>query len=127
MKKPDQAHNVAESSFKKKERRLSEGRKAMAEYDAALRSVDANTARLKALRLARDAAEKLAPAKPAKASPAKKKKVAVASPPVATVIEPESDRQQLRQMQSDHLEMAERDGAREPIARTTSKADQDPD
>jgi hypothetical protein len=118
MKNSGQTHEVAESSFKKKERRLSEGRKAMAEHDAAARSVDANTARLRALRLARDAAEaeNAAPAKEAKVSPAKKKKkIAAASPPVATAIEPESDKQQSLQMQSDHLKMAEGDGARAPM------------
>ena len=91
----------------------------MAEHDAAARSVDANTARLRALRLARDAAEaeNPAPAKPAKVSPAKKKKkIAAASPPVAATIEPEGDKQQSLQMQSDHLKMAEGDGARAPMA-----------
>jgi hypothetical protein len=121
MKNHGQARDAAESSFKKKERRISEGRKAMAEHDAAMRSVDANTARLRALRLARDAAEKMAPAKPAKVSPAKKKKVAVASPSVATVIESENDRQQLPQTQNDYLEMAERDGVRTPMSQTITE------
>jgi hypothetical protein len=113
MKNPDRTHDDAESSFKKRERRLSEGRKAMAEHDAAARAVDANTARLRALRLARDEeAEAMAPAKAAKVSPAKKKKkIAAASPPIAAVIESESDKQQL---QSDRLKMAEGDGARTP-------------
>jgi hypothetical protein len=116
MKNSGQTHEVAESSFKKKERRLSEGRKAMAEHDAAARSVDANTARLRALRLARDAAEaeNVAPAKPAKVSRAKKK-VAAASPPVAAAIEPEGDKEQLRR---DRLKMAEGDGVRVPSAQT---------
>ena len=119
MKNSEQTREVAESSFKKRERRLQEGRKAMAEHDAAARAVDANTARLRALRLARDAAEALAPAKPAKASPAKrKKKIAAASPPIAAAIESEHDKQSSAQTQSDHLEMAERDGAREPATRT---------
>ncbi len=129
MKNPGQARDAAESSFKKKERRISEGRKAMAEHDAALRSVDANTARLRALRLARDAAEKMAPAKTAKAkvSAAKKKKIAPASPPVAAAIEPRADdKQQLLQAQKDHLEMAERDGARGPTTRTTAERIQSP-
>ena len=127
MKNPGQARDAAESSFKKKERRISEGRKAMAEHDAALRSVDANTARLRALRLARDAAEKLAPAKTAKVSAAKKKKIAPASPPVAAAIEPRgADKQQLLQAQKDHLEMAERDGARGPTTRTTAERMQSP-
>jgi hypothetical protein len=117
MKNPDQTRDAAESSFKKKERRLSEGRKAMAEHDAAARSVDANTARLRALRLARDAAESAAPApvKPAKVSRAKKK-IAAASPPVAAAIESDGDKEQSPQMQSDHLKMAAGDGVRVPSA-----------
>jgi hypothetical protein len=127
MKNPGQARDAAESSFKKKERRISEGRKAMAEHDAALRSVDANTARLRALRLARDAAEKMAPAKTAKVSAAKKKKIAPASPPVAAAIESGGDdKQQLLQAQKDYLEMAERDGARGPTTRTTAERIQSP-
>jgi hypothetical protein len=120
MKNSDRAHDTAESSFKKRERRISEGRKAMAEHDAAARAVDANTARLRALRLARDAAEALAPAKTAKGSPAKKKtssakKIAAAPAPVAAVIELEGKRQQL--LQEDQLKMADRDGTRAPTAR----------
>jgi hypothetical protein len=126
MKNPGQARDAAESSFKKKERRISEGRKAMAEHDAALRSVDANTARLRALRLARDAAEKMAPAKTAKVSAAKKKKIAPASHPVAAAIEPGGDDKQLLQAQKDYLEMAERDGARGPTTRTTAERIQSP-
>jgi hypothetical protein len=120
MKNSDRAHDTAESSFKKRERRISEGRKAMAEHDAAARAVDANTARLRALRLARDAAEALAPAKTAKGSQAKKKtssakKIAAAPAPVAAVIELEGKRQQL--LQEDQLKMADRDGTRAPTAR----------
>jgi hypothetical protein len=47
----------AEALFKKEER-LRDGRKAMAEYEAAQRAVREKTARLRALRLARDAAAK---------------------------------------------------------------------
>lgn len=53
-----------------KELRVLEGRSAMAEYEAARRAMYANTERLKALRLARDAA--LA-AQPPAAKPARKK------------------------------------------------------
>ena len=124
MKNSDRTHDVAESSFKKRERRLSEGRKAMAEHDAAIRSVDANTARLRALRLARDAAEALVPAKPAKVSRAKiKKKIAAASPSFAAAIELERNKQQSLQMQRDHFKMAEGDGGRRPLVRTMSEAD----
>src|ERR1700682_4398787 len=104
MKNSDRAHDTAESSFKKKERRITEGRKAMAEHDAAARSVDANTARLRALRLARDEAERLNPPPPPKASPGKKKKkVVAASPPMAAAIEPEPGKPLSAQASSDHL------------------------
>jgi hypothetical protein len=125
MKNSGQVHDAAESSFKKRERRITEGRKAMAEHDAAARAVDANTARLRALRLARDAAEALAPAKPVKGSSTKKKtasakKIAVAPAPAAAVIESavesEGEKQQLPQ--EDHLKMADRDGVRSPSVRT---------
>lgn len=122
MKNSEHNRDAAESSFKKKERRITEGRKAMAEHDALARSVDANTARLRALRLARDEAERLNPTPPpAKASPGKKKKKIVAAAPavVATSV-PEADKQPSAQEQSDQLEMAERDGAREPATRVKS-------
>jgi hypothetical protein len=47
----------AEASFKKEER-AREGAKAMREYEAESRAVHEKTARLKALRLAKEAAEK---------------------------------------------------------------------
>jgi hypothetical protein len=47
----------AEASFKKEER-AREGAKAMREYEAESRAVYEKTARLKALRLAKEAAEK---------------------------------------------------------------------
>jgi hypothetical protein len=53
---PDQARGRAEAAFKKKEQQLREGEKAMAEYLAAQRATREKTARLRALRLARDAA-----------------------------------------------------------------------
>jgi hypothetical protein len=46
----------AEAAFKKKERQLVEGPKAMAEYNAKRLALQDRTARLRALRLARDAA-----------------------------------------------------------------------
>jgi hypothetical protein len=60
----------AEASFKKEER-AREGAKAMREYEAESRAVYEKTARLKALRLAKEAAEEAAekPAVPKKASP----------------------------------------------------------
>jgi hypothetical protein len=52
-----QAHDLAEASFKKKEAQLREGQKAMAEYNMDRRAMREKTARLRALRLARDADE----------------------------------------------------------------------
>jgi hypothetical protein len=51
-----QPQERAEALFKKKEERLREGQKAMAEYQAERRAIIEKTARLRALRLARDAA-----------------------------------------------------------------------
>jgi hypothetical protein len=47
----------AEAKFKRKEAQALEGAKAMAEYEAASRAIVEKTARLKALRLAKEAAE----------------------------------------------------------------------
>jgi hypothetical protein len=55
--KPNGAKARAEASFQKKEQLAREGDKARAEYEAAARARDANTARLKALRLAKEAAD----------------------------------------------------------------------
>ena len=54
----NQARNRAEAIFKKKEERLREGQQAMAEYEAARLATREKTARLRALRLARDIARK---------------------------------------------------------------------
>jgi hypothetical protein len=54
------ARQLADSKFKKKEMQLLDGKMAMAEYEAARRAVNENTARLRALRMARDAAAGLA-------------------------------------------------------------------
>lgn len=53
----DDARTRAEASFKKEER-AKEGAKAMMEYQANSRTVRANMERLKALRLAKEAADK---------------------------------------------------------------------
>jgi len=50
-----QAHDRAEAAFKKKEKQLREGQVAMAQYLAERAAVRERTARLRALRLARDA------------------------------------------------------------------------
>lgn len=63
----------AEAQFTKKQLAASEGEKAMAEYRAAGRAVDDNMARLKALRLAKEAAEKVAKAAAAPTAKAPRK------------------------------------------------------
>jgi hypothetical protein len=62
--------NRAEASFKKEER-AREGAKAMRDYEAENRAVHEKTARLKALRLAKEAAEKVAELKETKKSKVK--------------------------------------------------------
>ena len=61
-----QALDRAEGFFKKKEERSREGRKAAAEYEADRHAAREKTARLRSLRLARDAANHQIPALPAK-------------------------------------------------------------
>jgi hypothetical protein len=53
-----QARDRAEAIFKKKQERLRDGQKAMAEYEATCLATREKTARLRALRLARDVARK---------------------------------------------------------------------
>jgi hypothetical protein len=52
-----EAKDRAEASFKRKQDQAREATKARAEYDAQRRGVDEKTAKLKALRLAKEAAE----------------------------------------------------------------------
>ena len=54
----DQTRARAEASFKKEER-AREGAKAMMEYEAEVRATQEKTARLRALRLAKEAADKV--------------------------------------------------------------------
>jgi hypothetical protein len=68
----DQART--EASLKKKELQAREASKAMAEYEAASRALVEKTAKLRSLRLAREAAEAEARA----SKPAKAKKVKIA-------------------------------------------------
>ncbi len=59
----DAARARAEANFRRKEERARDGEQAMMEYLAEARAVREKTARLRALRLAKEAAEKdLAPA-----------------------------------------------------------------
>jgi len=52
----DMARARAEAQFKKKEQQARDGEQARAEYDAQQQAIREKTARLRALRLARDAA-----------------------------------------------------------------------
>jgi hypothetical protein len=56
----DEVHRRAEALFKK-EQQLRDGQQAMAEYQAKLDAMREKTARLRALRLARDAANQKTP------------------------------------------------------------------
>jgi hypothetical protein len=56
----DEAHRRAEALFKK-EQQLREAQQAMAKYQVELRAMREKTARLRALRLARDAANQKTP------------------------------------------------------------------
>ena len=69
---PKQPSLQAGIRFEKAQKLAREGEKARAEYDAAGRAADANRARLKALRLAKEAAD--AEAKAAAPPPAPKKR-----------------------------------------------------
>jgi hypothetical protein len=70
----------AEASFKRKEVQAREATKAMADYQAATAATREKTARLRQLRLAKEAADRAAdeqaPAKPAKPKSAAKPKAA---------------------------------------------------
>lgn len=67
----EEARLRAEAKFKKKEQQTEEGQKAWAEHRAAGEAADANRARLKTLRLAKEAEKKASKArkKPAKPQP----------------------------------------------------------
>ena len=54
MTNSEEARRRADASFKRKELQVREGAKAMADYEANARAVEKKTARLRALRLARD-------------------------------------------------------------------------
>ena len=68
----NKAHDRAEASFKKQEHQAREGAKAMTDYEAVGHAVREKTARLKSLRLAKQAAEKEAAAKNELVAPNKK-------------------------------------------------------
>ena len=58
MVESEHARNRAEAAFKRKEDARAEGLKAKADYEAGQRAMREKTARLRALRLARDQAKK---------------------------------------------------------------------
>jgi hypothetical protein len=68
-----EAQDRAEASFKRKELQADEGKKAAAEYAASGEAMRAKTARLRQLRLAKEAAEQAAAAKEAAGARPKKK------------------------------------------------------
>ncbi len=59
----DEARTRAEAKFQKQQKAAEEGAKVTAEHEAQVRAVDVNTARLKSLRLTKEAADKEAEAK----------------------------------------------------------------
>jgi len=70
-KNSKEAQERAEAAFTKKEHQAREGAKAVAEYEAEGRAVRAKTERLRALRLAKEAADRKAEAEK---EPARKKR-----------------------------------------------------
>ena len=55
---PEEARARAEAKFQKQQKAAEAGAEATAEHEAQARAVDVNTARLKSLRLAKEAADK---------------------------------------------------------------------
>jgi hypothetical protein len=70
MTNSEEARRRADASFKRKELQVREGAKALADYEADARAVEKNTARLRALRLAREEAARQAAAAKKSAPPA---------------------------------------------------------
>ena len=77
---PEEVRARAEAKFQKQQKAAEEGAKVRAEHEARAQGVEANTARLKSLRLAKEAADKKAAVKQpgssskTKAAPTKKKR-----------------------------------------------------
>jgi len=63
MTNSEDVRRRADASFKRKELQVREGAKAMADYEADARAVEKKTARLKALRLAKEEGARQAAAK----------------------------------------------------------------
>ena len=71
-KKSKDARDRAEASFAKKEHQAREGQKAVPAYEAESRAVSEKTARLKALRLAKEQSDRNAEANKVRVTPTKK-------------------------------------------------------
>jgi hypothetical protein len=82
-KNSDEARELAEAKFRKKQEQFLEGQKAMAEYKASRIAVRDNTARLRALRLAREAELAAAPPPAIAAGTRKRNAELAAAQPVA--------------------------------------------
>jgi hypothetical protein len=80
LDRTSQTHARASALFNKKEEQQREGRKAMAEYEASQQAMREKTAKLRALRLARDAADKQAPKLAPKLAPKQVSKQAPTPP-----------------------------------------------
>ena len=82
----DQSKKSSSADQIKKQQQAADAKQAMADYLAQAAAVDANTARLRALRLAREAAQKEAEknAPPKRATPGKKGKAAASSSTLTT-------------------------------------------
>jgi hypothetical protein len=72
--KSKDVHDRAEAQFQKRERALREGDAVRAEYAAGFRAMDEKTARLKTLRLAKEAADAEAESSRQAVKPKKKRK-----------------------------------------------------
>jgi hypothetical protein len=70
---PQTPRQEVEAKLAAKQFKAQEAKRAFNEYEATARAVDANTARLKALRLAKEAADAAAPAPETRAKPARRK------------------------------------------------------
>ena len=77
----EEARARAEAKFQKQQKAAEAGAEAKAEHDAQVAAVDVNTARLKSLRLTKEAADKEAEVKTMAEAPAKTKSAATNKKP----------------------------------------------
>ena len=78
----DEARARAEAKFQKQQKAAEEGAKATAEREVQAQAVEANTARLKSLRLTKEAADKAAAAQTKAGTQAKSKPAATNKKPL---------------------------------------------